>query len=113
VQFQVLEDISSAQLVGLFDDKLSSAESVDLCQCFVKKFKAQSEEMQSEAIFKVQAIDEQLKEELKLFAKNGLFGKLSHLDSYERVESFIPQLTDVKQLIEESSRNKFHDHACL
>ena len=113
VQFQVLEDISGEQLAGLFDKEMSKAESVDLCECFVTNFKNQSVDVQQQTLAKVQAIDEELRAELKVFSKNGLLGKFSNREAYERVESFIPQLPKVRQLIEEMSRNKFQHHVCL
>jgi hypothetical protein len=66
-----------------------------------------------QALVNIQAIDEQLKVELSLFAKKGVLGRIKYRSEYEKIESFIPQLPKVKQLITQASENKFQQQACL
>ncbi|WP_342805922.1 hypothetical protein [Alteromonas sp. M12] len=112
-QFQVLNDISGEELIGLFDSKVSKTESVDLCQCFVSKFKKQSVEVQNKTLADIQSINEQLKPELKLFAKKGILGRISYRDEYQKIESFMPKIANIKRLIRQASENKYKQQRCL
>ncbi|MEP4890763.1 MAG: hypothetical protein ABJV04_12110 [Aliiglaciecola sp.] len=112
-QFQVVNDISGEELVGLFDGKTSKTESVDLCQCFVSKFKKQNIEVQNQSLTEIQSINEQLKDELRLFAKKGVLGRISHRDEYQKIEGFMPKIANVKRLIREASENKYKHQRCL
>ncbi|GAB2688409.1 hypothetical protein Q4574_13525 [Aliiglaciecola sp. 3_MG-2023] len=112
-QFQVLNDISGEELLGLFDGKTSKTESVDLCQCFVSKFTKQSIEVQNQTLAKIQSINEQLKPELKLFAKKGVLGRMSYRDEYQKIEGFMSKIENVKRLIRVASENKFQQQRCL
>ena len=113
VQFQVVRDMSSEQMLGLFDKKVTKVESVDLCRCFVIKFKKLSDKTQKQALTNIEVIDNQLVDELRLFAKKGVLGRIKYGDEYQKIESFITQLPKVNQLIIQSSENKFQQQQCL
>ncbi|GAC16241.1 hypothetical protein [Aliiglaciecola lipolytica] len=113
VQFQVVKDISTAQLLELFDGEISQTESVDLCQCFVTKFKRQSVEVQTKSIENMRRINEQLKDELSLFTKKGVLGRMTYRQEYQRIESHFEQIPAVRSLIAQASENKFQQQRCL
>jgi len=111
-QFQVTRDRSSKQLIGLFDNKTTKTESIDLCQCFVSKFKKQSKEIQKTTLENIQTIDDTVNAALKLFAEKGLLSNISNRDLYAKIEAFIPQIPVVKKLMAQASYDKFQRQSC-
>jgi hypothetical protein len=112
VQFQVTRDRSSEQLLGLFDNKISKTESIDLCQCFVTKFKKQSSEIQTQTLKTIHSLDEKVRPELKLFADKGILSNVTHRPAYAKIEALIPQIPIVKKLLAEASYDKFERELC-
>ena len=112
VQFQLTRDRSTKQLLGLFDNEITKTESIDLCECFVSKFKTQSNELQAQTLKTIQTIDETMSTELELFAEKGILSNITNRASYAKIEAFIPQIPVVKKLLAEASYDKFERQSC-
>ena len=58
-------------------------------------------------------INEQLKDELSLFTKKGVLGRMTYRQEYQRIESHFEQIPAVRSLIAQASENKFQQQRCL